>query len=71
MEAPIRPDAAHGDGLVHIAVAIVERAKQDTAKGDSAAHAWLAQLRADILELAPPHLLRRVSAQGGAERCAG
>jgi len=43
-----------------VALAVVEQALVDAEHGDSAAHAWVAQLRADILEHAPRYLVRRV-----------
>lgn len=54
------PEGQAGEGLVLVAVAVVRQAYNDAARGDSAAAAWLAQLRADVLEDAPAHLARRV-----------
>ena len=42
-----------------VAVAVVEQALHDAARGDDAARAWVATLRRDILDSAPPRWAQR------------
>jgi hypothetical protein len=53
---PLLPGPLDGESLALIAVAVVQEAAKQAAKGDAEATAWLDQVRADVLELAPGRL---------------
>jgi hypothetical protein len=54
--------ARNGDALGAIALAVVELAAKEAQAGDAEARAWVAELRADLLDAAPPALRARYGA---------
>jgi hypothetical protein len=53
-----------GEGYAQIALAVVRQAARQAARGNQDAAAWLAQVRADILDVAPPQVRRRLAGVG-------
>jgi hypothetical protein len=53
-----------GERLAQLALAVIVEARRSANRGNRDAVAWLAQVRADVLEVAPDRLRRRLASVG-------